>query len=304
MHRARVTSALRLKRRHGRWLLLAVERRIPGVQRIQTPPRRAFDALAECAHLRPGNVVGVVEGHHRTHLRRVVDVVRHGADPALRHGPGDVLTHQAELRLAVVPLELPRLGAMHLAVRLGHRMCVARPQEVLLGVPRVQRGGSQGRGDVVDRLQGVGAPRIRLLGTHDVRDVERPVLARASGPRALRALVVVRARVLDVARVVGVPLVVPVWVEHPRLGVFDVRDVVRVPTVEARRRLRPLEGGRERVVRAHGVGVAVPLPTHVLWLRVLDVSRRQAEVARPAVHRHVVGARTASSMLRVGAAHG
>mmetsp|Transcript_45363 Transcript_45363/g.134278 ORF Transcript_45363/g.134278 Transcript_45363/m.134278 type:complete len:239 (+) Transcript_45363:988-1704(+) len=123
-------------------------------------------------------------------------------------------------------------------------------------------------------------------------------------PHALAALVVVRGGVLDVARVVGVSVVVPLRVQHSRVGLLDVRDVVQVPPVEPRGGLRPHERGRQLVVRGHGVRVTVPLPAHVLWLGELDVGRGQAQVAGPAVHRHVVGARTGARVLRVGAPHG
>mmetsp|Transcript_11830 Transcript_11830/g.31220 ORF Transcript_11830/g.31220 Transcript_11830/m.31220 type:complete len:209 (+) Transcript_11830:760-1386(+) len=193
---------------------------------------------------------------------------------------------------------------MHLAVDLRGRRRHAGPQEALLVVLRVQRGGALGSRDKVHRLQGIGAPRLRLLGPGDVLDVKRAIMARTGLRHALRALVVVCRGVLDVTPVVRVSVVVPVSVQHPRMGLIDVRDVMGVPPVEPRGRVLPLERGRQLVVRAHWVRVTVPLAAHVLRLRELDVGRCQTEVAGPAVHRHVVGARTASCMLGVGAAHG
>jgi hypothetical protein len=99
---------------------IPIQHLVPGVQWVGgASPPRAFNALLQGSHLGPGDVVNVMERDDLFDLGGVVDVDGNSADPALGHSAGNVLSNQAELRLAVVPLQLARLGARNMAMDLG-----------------------------------------------------------------------------------------------------------------------------------------------------------------------------------------
>mmetsp|Transcript_71546 Transcript_71546/g.207380 ORF Transcript_71546/g.207380 Transcript_71546/m.207380 type:complete len:443 (-) Transcript_71546:210-1538(-) len=270
-----------------------VEHRIARVQRVKLAA--GDDAFPESADLRPGDVAWVVEGNHRSHLWGVVDVVRHGSHPALRDGTGDVLAHQAELGLPIVPLQLPRLGAVNLADFLGLHRVGGDAEGVLLVVLRMERRGAA-RGDLVHRVQRARTPVRRLLLLVDVRDLEAPILSRAHGGLPRHSLLIIGRGMLDVTGVVRVAHVVPLGMQNPRATELNVGVVVRVPPIPPRRRRLPPCARWHLIVRAHGVRVPVSLPRPRLRLRQLDVGGGQRQIPGTTVHRRVIRAGGASNM--------
>jgi hypothetical protein len=80
-----------------------------------------------------------VEGNHFLDFWRIIDVARNCTDPTLRHGASNIFPNQAELGLAIVPLQLPWLRAMHMAMNaIIHRMELHVASAILLCELRVQ----------------------------------------------------------------------------------------------------------------------------------------------------------------------